>query len=367
MICSDAGPHDAEIMLIGESPGEEEEQAGKPFVGAAGQMLKQMLSHSGIDFNSCFTTNVMDVRPPGNKFKYFYERKQPSRQLEEAWHRLQNKVESIHPKVVICLGAEPLKALCNKSGISNWRGTWLSFRNINVMPTYHPSYVLRVYKDHPIVECDLQKAVNNKPRDNPSMLVEPTARQVVDYIDGCKGRIAFDIETIGRHIRHIGIANNQQNYRAISIPFIKFSSSDMARPSINSTVVKLSTPGGMPGSYWSPSEEIIVLDAIDKLFRSGIEVVGQNSIAFDAPLIKQEFGLTISNHFIDTMHAWHVLYPEFPKSLSFLCSMLTDYRNYWTDVDHSNDKQEGIYNAMDCVVTLDVSYKIERELRESVA
>ena len=81
MRCRDIGPPDAKIVLIGEAPGEEEERAGIPFVGPAGSMLKQMLSHSGINYNQCYVTNVMDVRPPGNRFKYFYDGKIPSREL----------------------------------------------------------------------------------------------------------------------------------------------------------------------------------------------------------------------------------------------------------------------------------------------
>lgn len=373
MRVQDVGPPDADVMLIGEAPGADEERAGRPFVGAAGRMLKQMLTHSGIDYNRCYVTNIMDVRPPGNKFKYFYEGKLPTKQLEDAWQRLQSKVEAVRPKVVIPLGAEPLKALCNKTGIVNWRGTWLSFRGINVLPTYHPSYILRVYGDHPIVELDLQKAVQQQPAEEPQMVLAPTLERVLgclNYDDNrlAGQRIAFDIETIGKHVRCIGIAYRSVmtgKPAAISIPFIKFASSDLAKPAVGSSVVKLHPSSGQAGSYWTASEEEAVLDAIDKLFRSGIEVVGQNSICFDAPLIGDEFGLTISNHYMDTMHAWHCLYPEFPMGLSFLCSVLTNYPNYWTEVDHSNDMQEWKYNAMDCVVTLVASEKIEKELKET--
>jgi len=108
------------------------------------------------------------------------------------------------------------------------------------------------------------------------------------------------------------------------------------------------------------------LDAIDKLFMSGIEVVGQNSICFDEPLLRAEFGLGIKNHYMDTMHAFHCLYPEFPMSLNFLTSIYTDYPNYWSEKDTNNDLSEWKYNCMDSIVTLDVSYDIEKELKEVV-
>ncbi len=376
MRCRDIGPPDAKIILIGEAPGEEEERAGIPFVGAAGGMLKQMLSHAGINYSQCYVTNVMNVRPPGNRFKYFYEGKLPSRELEDGWTKLRNKVEAIKPDVIIPLGAEPLKALCNKDKISDWRGTWLSFRGINVLPTYHPSYVNRVYKDHPIVEMDLIKAVTRKPVSIPPMILSPNVQQVVSFLSNCSSRVSFDIETVGKHTRCMAIATKtrflegicqpapgDRTSNAICIPFIKFPSSELMRPAIGSKIVRLSGSGNA-GSCWTNSEEISVLDAIDKLFMSGIEVVGQNSICFDEPLLRYEFGLSIKNHYLDTMHAFHCLYPEFPMSLNFLTSIYTDYPNYWSDKDTNNDLSEWKYNCMDAIVTLDISYDIEKELRE---
>lgn len=364
MICQDVGPPDADIVLIGEAPGVEEERAGKPFVGAAGKMLRQMLKHAGIDYNACYTTNIMNVRPPGNQFKYFYEDKVPGKELEFATERLRNKVDAIHPKVIIPLGAEPLRALCNKRGIVNWRGTWLSFRDINVLPTYHPSYILRVYKDHPIVEMDFVKAVKQKPANIPHIRVMPnyalTMKTLDDYVMA-KKRTAFDIETVGKHIRCIGFSNG---LATISIPFIKFPSTNVLAPAIGSKVVKLIGSTGTATSYWSTGEEVAVLDAIQRLFSTDIEIVGQNSIGFDEPLLCEEFGLEINNHYMDTMHAFHCLYPEFPMGLNFLTSIYTDYPNYWTDKDTNDDVSEARYNGMDTVVTLDASYQIEKELKE---
>lgn len=371
MRCRDIGPPDAKIVLIGEAPGEEEERAGIPFVGAAGSMLKQMLSHSGINYNQCYVTNVMDVRPPGNKFRYFYDGKIPSRELEAGWDKLRNKVEAIKPDVIIPLGKEPLKALCNKDGIVDWRGTWLSFRGINVLPTYHPSYVCRIYKDHPIVEMDLLKAVTRKPAESPSVVLQPDFNQAYTFLRSLyrfTNRASFDIETVGMHVRCMAFAGRSAGgdcttTQAICIPFIKFPSSELMRPAIGSKIVKLSG-SGQAGSYWTASEEVAVLDAISKLFMSGIEVVGQNSICFDEPLLKYEFGLSIKNHYMDTMHAFHCLYPEFPMSLNFLTSIYTDYPNYWSEKDTNNDLSEWKYNCMDSIVTLDVSYDIEKELKE---
>lgn len=514
MLCRDLGPPDSSILLVGEAPGESEERAGVPFCGAAGKMLKQMLSHVGIDFNTCYVTNVVNSRPPSNNFSHFYDTKL----LSDSIDILRNKIESIQPKVVILLGKEALKAVCNKSEISQYRGTWLSFRNINVLPTFHPSYVLHQYQDHVIVEMDLQKAISQKPQMQPPMILSPTLKQVLQWIEnviiqGC--RVAFDIETVGKHIRCLALASDVTTQeKAICIPFIKFASSSMTK--VGDKIVTLTGESGTTHSYWSPSNEVCVLNAIDRLFNSGIEIVGQNSICFDEPLLLDEFGLSIKNHYLDTMHAWHCirkgtrirtvnrgfvliedvvegdivwgwkndtcipvkvkmagltrhhaslvrvnywylsmyyqtinadyidvtpdhrfrlrdetwvaakdlqsgqvltrlkqfidqsdtiydarvatvvsldstdsvydiavdddclcftandivvhncLYSELPMGLSFLCSALTNYSNYWTEKDTQDDLSEWRYNAMDAVVTLDVSYKIEDELREVI-
>lgn len=364
MKCIDIGPPDASIVLVGEAPGQHEERSGVPFSGPAGNLLKHMLAHAGIDFNECFVTNVMNVRPPNNDFKYFYEGALPKQTLLDAQQLLRNKIEGIRPKVVITLGSEPLKALCGKSSVTAYRGTWLSFRGINVMPTFHPSYVLRVFDAHPIVEHDLLKAVSQRPTNWPPCIVEPSLGDVLRWLDGCQKRVAFDIETIERSIRCIGFADSRGG---ISIPFMRFASSDLTNP-LGSKIVKLPSAScsDSPSSYWSAEDEVRIIDAIQRLLQSGIEVVGHNSISFDAPFILREYGLTIKNHYLDTMHAWHTLYSEFPNGLDFVSSMLTNYPNYWTGKDGKNDLSEWLYNARDCIVTYDISHIIEQELKETV-
>ncbi len=365
MICQDIGPPDAKIVLIGEAPGKNEDRTGIPFSGSAGSLLKQMLTHSGIRFKDCYVTNVMNVQPPSNKFEYFYDGKLPGASLETAIVKLRDKLEAIRPQVIITLGAEALRAVCNKRKITAYRGTWLSFRDIPVLPTFHPAYVLRQYQSHVVVEMDFAKAVSSKCKPVPAMHLEPSMQQVVTWIDYVirtpNARIAYDIETVGRRVRCIAFAD--ELHRPICIPFIRFKSSDLAK--VGTTRVMLQSQAQAAGSYWSSKDEVRVLDAIQQLFDSEIEIVGQNSIGFDAPLLQDEFGLHIKEHFMDTMHAWHCLYSELPMGLAFLCSVLTDYANYWTDKVTTDDMGEWRYNTMDAVVTLEVSYKIEKELKEA--
>jgi uracil-DNA glycosylase family 4 len=379
MIVSDFGPTDADIMLVGEAPGKEEEACGRPFVGYSGKMLKQLLTHSGINFNACYVTNVVDVRPPGNRFSFFYvekSRKTPSERLEKYWQVLRDKIERLQPKVVIPLGGEALRAIAGKRSISEWRGTPMTYKGVPVLPTYHPRYVMSQYNHHPIVELDLVKArkisLGTMPNDddNVTLILKPTVQQVVEFLgtgDTAYPRVSFDIETLGKHVRCISVAKRMRSrYHALSIPFFQFPSSSFADVSAGDKMISFSGQGETGSSYWGKSDERIVLDALATLLADKeIEKVGQNSISFDGPLVEDEFGIYISNHHMDTMHAWHVVYPELPKSLSFLCSILTNYANYWTDRDNQNDMSHWRYNAMDGVVTLDVSYKIEDEMKDA--
>ncbi len=308
MICQDIGPPDAKIVLVGEAPGANEERTGVPFAGASGNLLKQMLSHSGISFHDCYVTNVMNVRPPNNKFQYFYDGKLPGATLEAAIIKLRDKIEQIRPNVIITLGAEALRAVCNKRKITAYRGTWLSFRDIPVLPTFHPSYVLRQYQSHVIVEMDLAKAVSGKMKLVPQMILGPSTTQVLHWCHTAVGRVSYDIETVGKHVRCISFACNGRV--PICVPFIRFKSSDLA--SVGAKRVLLQSSAQAAGSYWSPQDEVRVIDAIQRLFDSGIQIVGQNSIGFDAPLLYDEFGIVIKEHFMDTMHAWHCARADTP-------------------------------------------------------
>lgn len=379
MLVEDVGPISAKIMLVGEAPGKEEEAKGFPFVGPSGRLLKQMLSHSGIDYKQCYVTNISNERPPGNKFDYFYEdkcRKVPSTRLSMFQHRLRQKIDWMKPNIVIALGAEALRAITNKRGIEDWRGSLLTYNGVKVMPTYHPAAVMRRYTFHPIVEMDFAKASKESEfrelrTPEVAFTIGPTAQQVLTWFSNIKDypRISFDIETIGKHVRCIGFAKGSNSgMKSLVVPFIRFPSSDMTliKSKTGSAVIQVGGSSSDTTSYWSKNDELIVLDRIAEVLNDkSIQKVGQNSISFDAPILKDEFGLHIDNHFMDTMHAWHVLYPELPMGLSFLCSILTDYSNYWSDKVTEDDTSEWTYCAMDAAVTLAISYKIHEELHTS--
>ncbi len=131
------GNPQAEIMFIGEGPGAEEDRQGRPFVGAAGQLLDRILAAAGWQRNEVYIANIVKCRPPGNR--------QPQRdEIETCFPLLQKQVELIDPRIIVCLGAVASKALINPDfSITRERGNWHKIGDRMIMPTFHPAALLR--------------------------------------------------------------------------------------------------------------------------------------------------------------------------------------------------------------------------------
>jgi DNA polymerase len=132
------GSSNAEIMCIGEGPGYYEDLQGRPFVGKSGQLLDKILSVCGFTREEhVFVGNIVRCRPPKNRDPLPEER-------EACIPFLHKQIEIINPKIIILLGATALKGLIDPNArISKVRGEWLNWNNRLVMPTFHPSALLR--------------------------------------------------------------------------------------------------------------------------------------------------------------------------------------------------------------------------------
>ncbi len=146
-LCYADGNPQARVMLIGEAPGREEDIEGRPFVGRSGQLLDRMLAAVGLSRtaqdreSSVFITNVIFWRPPGN-------RTPTEAETQMCLPFLVRTIELQQPDVIVCLGATPAHRLTAKAdGILKLRGKWVtanvSGRNIPLLPTLHPAYLLR--------------------------------------------------------------------------------------------------------------------------------------------------------------------------------------------------------------------------------
>jgi DNA polymerase len=131
------GSVSAEIMFIGEAPGADEDEQGIPFVGRAGQLLTKIISAMGLGREEVYITNIIKCRPPQNRTPFPDE-------VTNCLPYVLSQIELIQPKVIIALGATALRALLDvQLGITKMRGHWYTFRDIPIMPTFHPAYLLR--------------------------------------------------------------------------------------------------------------------------------------------------------------------------------------------------------------------------------
>lgn len=140
------GNPDADLMFIGEGPGRDEDLQGRPFVGRAGELLDKMIGAIGLKRADVYIGNIVKCRPPDN-------RTPTPQEAGTCLPYLHRQIELIRPKVIVTLGATPLRELLGvTTGITRVRGRWHRLARggtpeggIPVMPTFHPAYVLRQY------------------------------------------------------------------------------------------------------------------------------------------------------------------------------------------------------------------------------
>ncbi len=140
------GNPDADLMFVGEGPGRDEDLQGRPFVGPSGALLDKMIVAMGFDRQQIYIANVVKCRPPQN-------RTPASSEVKACGDYLLRQIAIIKPKVIVTLGGPAAKLLLEtQTGITALRGTWHQFHGlgskrppIDLMPTFHPAYLLRSY------------------------------------------------------------------------------------------------------------------------------------------------------------------------------------------------------------------------------
>jgi uracil-DNA glycosylase len=156
------GDGQAPLVFVGEGPGADEDEQGVPFVGRAGQLLTQMIEGTakkeGIPLlrADVYICNVVKCRPPGN-------RAPEADEMEICGQFLYRQLSAIRPKAICALGGTAARAVTgHKEGVTKMRGRWFQWRDIPVMVTYHPSYLLRAYNQEAKKEAweDLKKVLH---------------------------------------------------------------------------------------------------------------------------------------------------------------------------------------------------------------
>lgn len=305
-------PFPCKLALVGEAPGAEEIQQGRPFVGESGRLLDKLLKHAKLERSEIYVTNVFSTRPRGNNVKEFFTRggigpkhsgygncNEPNELV-----RLSDELKSAAPSVVVALGGTALWALTGLEKISKYRGTVLSYGDSNLVATYHPAAILRDYSLLPIAAMDLEKAhkillEGFLPRERKVHVCE-TLGDVEEAIRKCSSGFAVDVETLGKQITSLSLAPSPELSYVIPLWW----------PTLD--VMKLH-------SCWTGAEEKKIMLLLNDLFRSSVRKILQNA-TYDLSYFA-DLGLFFRAPLDDTMLMAHVHQPEWAKSLGFLGSI----------------------------------------------
>lgn len=361
------GPLAAEIMIVGEAPGADEEAEGLPFVGASGRLLRKMLGEVGIRPEQCYMTNVCKYRPPNNKIETWLTDKKKtgvanewefkdgryySEEIGSGLSELWQEIDSVKPRLVVGLGNVALWAITGMWGVSDWRGSEMRIslstgEGIPFVPTLHPSAILRQYATRPFAAHDLRYRIARRLR---AGFVEPkwefnyapTLSEALEFIASLGGDVAVDVETSRGRIVCVGLGVSAT--RAMCIPFISEGY----------------------GAYWSALDAQIVMAALTKKLRSNeVSVIGQN-YNYDASYFDDNFGFKRMADF-DTLIAQTVIYPGTPRGLGYLSSMYCDWHCYWKDDAHDWANLRDFdrlfaYNCRDVCATWEVAQRQREKL-----
>lgn len=330
-----SGPLAARIMCIGEAPGAEEQMLGLPFVGWSGKELTKLLTEAGISREATYMTNVFFRRPHENKIENFCTKNkergiagmpalQPGQFVLSDFgpelERLYDEIAKVKPNVICALGNTPSWALFRQTPkITALRGrvreAFIRGQKYKVVPTFHPAYILRNWKDRVILLQDLYKL--RRESQEPIMrlpqrrvLIDPTYSEVMNFLDICfkAKELTFDVETKERQITVCGIGISRGV--AAVIPFVDTRKEDYC--------------------YWPLEQEVAIVKRMRKLLAArGIKMIFQNGM-YDIVYFWENWRALILGDLEDTMLIQHALWPELKKDLGTLASVHTDEAGWKT-------------------------------------
>jgi len=284
------GPTNAELVIIGEAPGAEEEKYGSPFVGRSGQLLTSLLQKTGIDRSKCFITNVVACRPTdanGNNTA------PPTDAIKMCSIRLDQELSKARPKIVLLLGNVAVKRfLGNRRNLQNSEGIPFRQNGTIFVPTYHPAALLRDPSKTKAVEQTLRRVVE-------WLKADPHAWSFENY------KILLDKNEVIRYIKLLeqkpmwscDIETSDILYESV-IFTMAFSSGDLTFG------FPVRRPDG--SLYWSDSDLCQIIDHLKRLFSNESKKIFHNAM-FDLMFLKKEFGIECKNLHGDTMVIAHLL------------------------------------------------------------
>lgn len=317
-------------LAIGEAPGQQEAEEGRPFVGGYGRWLKVFYGKAGLREEDNSVINVIQCRPPNNIF--------PTDSLARSYisdadahaavrHCLEHHVTPFLKRRpwtrIDTFGDKPLKFVLGKNGgVTQWRGTVLPVPALGpeprCIPTFHPAYIARDQAMIPVVINDLRKPLE----------IEPEHYNIFPSIEDVRAftatKFAFDIETNRWNREEIYMVGlSAENFKSIVVPF--------------------------SGPY---------IEELKRIFANATEVIGQNCIQFDLPALARH-GVTIRGpkecQVWDIMLMHHLRFPVFPHDLEFIGKQFTN-KGAW--------KADKVQFETYCARDVDVTYRCFEALYE---
>lgn len=343
------GPGNADVVAIGEAPGEAEARTGKPFMGRSGQLLRTELPKAGL--RSVYITNIVKCRPPDNRDPTPNEIKACRPYLEE-------ELATVKPKYVLTLGKPATKEVLGKSKITEVHGQVIASPpkwtyKFQGVPAFHPAYVLRDPSKLPAFKKDLDRLRRTMDGETWTSEVEwervtsGTVRRFVDEFQKVE-EFSFDLETSSLYwfkpsttITSINIGLGD---KAWIIPMHMQGSPYLARPDAQRRFGKLL-----------------------QLLSKGKDGIAHNG-KFDNHWLQAKLGLTFDLRF-DTMLAHHVLDENSPHDLEYLANMYLEAGAYDIPLKEKNWPTDlprfFSYSGKDAVYTLRLKRILHRELKKN--
>lgn len=361
-------PSSGRLAVIGEAPGVEEAQVGKPFVGTSGRYLRAIMAECRGSTKQTFFGNICQEQPPDNDISRFtFE----GPEIQGGIEALRKDLEIFRPNCVLLLGRTALRAfrpdLCYPTKkqyvvpLGDWRGSLHRghIGGYKAVVTYHPAHILRSYNDAPFFKFDVARAIRQAESPDLQVLVRqgllrPTLTDVLEYIRRAReGAIAqtFDIEGYPDNVgvTMVSLVPTHDPSQGIVIPF------------------QVTNDGGR---YWSEDEEWQIWQALAGLLADPNVRKTAHNCFYELFVLAWRHKIIVNNLDDDTMMMHWELYPDFAKgdheekakvsmtqkkrSLGICCSLYTE-QPYYKDDRLSQDPDVRLnYNFLDSSVTAEV-------------
>ena len=322
------------LSIIGEAPGTNEVEQGRPFVGASGRLLWQDAAKYGIDRAHCLVANVCQVQPPSNHIEAF---SWSGIEIQSGLRQLAADLEQFKPNLCLLLGNTPLYAFSMERGISNWRGSLfngvLNGKSYKCLASLHPAAILREYSGRVLLDFDLRRAaaeskfaVLSLPERD--LRIGLTPQEQLDALNDIlvrKPTISLDLEGYWNNLTCISVAESPTKCFLVNF----HNHLDEATE----------------GQLWRKLAAVCKDPNIPKILQNAL---------YELFVLQYGHSIPLRGIVDDTMLAWWELYCELPKRLGTQASILTG-EPFWKDEREDESKEvRDLYCCKDSAVTYEI-------------